>query len=515
MPIDLNVAKRRRTMTVTQRRAAAFLEVELRHISLWRGGRRVLRDLHWQLRPGERWLLQGSNGAGKTQLLKLLAGDVWPQPGPRVRRVYHLNREQFNEPWLVREHIAYLGAERQDRYEHYHWNQRVLSIVATGRQRTEIPVGPLSRALRAQLLALLRGLGLAALAQRRFLTLSYGERRLVLLARTLAWQPRLLLLDEPLNGLDASNRQRFLRVLEKLHDSPLPVVYATHRLQEAPAGITHRALLEGGGLRTMAWPVRRARAGVLRSHALGPRTSSPQRLPVHDGAPLLRLSKAALWREGRRVLRGLSLEINSGARVVVHGANGSGKSTLLGALYGEYAVASGAQLWRRGVPPGTPLYEFQRTLGRVSPELQLALPRQLSALQSVVAGLRGSFMLDAPITAGERRRALRTLCLVGAAALAQREFGHLSYGQARRVLFARALAAAPRMLLLDEPYTGLDSTTRTALRSLVDSAALRKLAIVMATHHRDDWPAEVTQELELADGVVRYCGRVRRAAQRS
>jgi len=518
MPIDRNVAKRRRVTTARTRdaaafsKAAAFLEVELKHVSLWRGGRRVLREVSWRLRPGERWLLQGANGAGKTQLLKLIAGDVWPQPGRNVRRVYRLNAEEFSEPWLVREHIAYLGAERQDRYEHYHWNHRVLSVIATGRQRTEIPLAPPSRALRAQLLALLRSLGLFAFARRRFLTLSYGERRLVLLARALAWQPRLLLLDEPLNGLDARNRQRFLRILQRVQATPLPIVYATHRLEEAPAGITHRALLQEGRLRELPWPLPKARLRVQRSQPSGPRRMTATRRAT---PALLQLRAATLWREGRRVLRGLSLEISSGERIVVHGANGSGKSTLLGALHGEIPVAAGGQLCRLGAPPGTPLYEFQRTLGRVSPELQLALPRQQSALQTVVAGLRGSFGLDEAITAAERRRAARALRRVGAAALARREFGSLSYGQARRVLFARALAHGPRILLLDEPYTGLDAATRAALRALIDSPALRKLAIVMATHHRDDWPRATTQEIELAGGVVRYGGRARTAPQRS
>ena len=521
MPIYRTVAKCRRIVTGRQRDAAAFLEVELRHVSLQRGGRRVLRDLHWQLRPGERWLLQGSNGAGKTQLLKILAGDVWPQPGGKVQRIYTLNHEQFDEPWLVREQIAYLGAERQDRYQHYHWNQRVLRVVASGRQRTDIPLAPLSRATRAQMLTLLRKLGLSTLAQRRFLTLSYGERRLVLLARALAWQPRLLLLDEPLNGLDAGNRQRFLKVLQRLHASPLPMVYATHRVEEAPAGITHRALLVGGRLRMAPWPLPRPRVRGGRAGAAVRGAPPPKSLSRRDGAgqqsavELLRLRNATLWREGRAVLRGLTLALRSGTRVVVHGANGSGKSTLLGALYGEYPVAAGAQLWRRGVSPGTPLHEFQRTVGRVSPELQLALPRELSALQTVVAGLRGSFALAEPVSALERRRALQALRRVGGAGLARREFGSLSYGQARRVLFARALVGSPRLLLLDEPYTGLDQTTRAALRTLVGGESMRELAIVMATHHRDDWPQAPTQELELGGGVVRYCGRVRRAARRS
>ena len=61
-------------------RSERYLTVDLSHIDLVRGGRRVLRDVHWRIRPGQRWVLQGANGAGKTQLLKLIAGDVWPQP---------------------------------------------------------------------------------------------------------------------------------------------------------------------------------------------------------------------------------------------------------------------------------------------------------------------------------------------------------------------------------------------------------------------------------------------------
>ena len=505
MPIDLNVARRRRNVMTASRAAARYLEVELRHIALQRDGRQVLRDVQWHIRPGERWLLRGANGAGKTQLLKLLAGDVWPQPAPGAQRLYTRDGEEYNEPWLVREEIAYLGAERQDRYEHYHWNHRAVTVVGTGLQHSDIPREPLTRAARTQAQALLRSVGLGALAARRFLTLSYGERRLVLLARALAWRPRLLLLDEPLNGLDATHRQRFLRVLHGLRHSQLPVVYATHRLEEVPAGMSHVAQLAGGRLRTGVWRPKRRRSIV------APRATAHARVTT-AASRLLRMRDASVWRDGRAVLRGVSLELARGERVVVHGANGSGKSTLLGTLYGEHAVANGGELWRRGVPPGMPLHAFQRRVGRVSPELQLALPRQLTAAETVVAGLRGSFGLDAPVTGAEQRRARQALRRVGAVALAARAFGTLSYGQARRVLFARALAGAPWLLLLDEPYTGLDSATRSALRALLHSSSLARLAIVMATHHADDWPPGVTQQLELAGGVVRYRGRARRAA---
>ena len=89
-----------------------YLSVELAHVDLRRGGRRVLRDLNWRIRPGQRWVLQGANGAGKTQLLKLIAGDVWPQPRTEARRTYCWRGERSFEPMGVKEGIAYLGAER-------------------------------------------------------------------------------------------------------------------------------------------------------------------------------------------------------------------------------------------------------------------------------------------------------------------------------------------------------------------------------------------------------------------
>jgi molybdate transport system ATP-binding protein len=487
--------------------ASPYLGVALTHIDLQRGGRSVLADLAWRIRPGERWVLLGSNGAGKSQLLKLLAGDVWPQPGPRASRRYRLRGEWHTQPRDVREEIAYLGAERQDRYRHYGWNYRALTIVGTGLQRGDIPMAPLGLAERTRCLALLARVGVAPLAQRRFLTLSYGEQRLVLLARALAWRPKLLLLDEPLNGLDPLNRSRVMRALAPLAHGRLPWVYATHRLEEVPAGATHLARLVAGRLRRSRWP------GV-RPAALG---SALRAAPSLEARPelLIRLRRAAVWRAGRRALRALSWQLHAGDCWVVHGANGSGKSTFLGALYGEHAAIAAGRIWRAGHPPGEPLAGFQQRVGRVSPELQAALPRAASALDTVVAGLRGAHALDAPARETERLRARRALRLCGAAALAGRAYGALSYGQARRVLFARALVLEPDILLLDEPCTGLDGRTRASLLALLDSARLRTTTLIMATHHRDEWLARSSHELELRDGAVLYAGPLRSHVDRA
>jgi molybdate transport system ATP-binding protein len=493
-----------REMKRMSARDGRYLDVDLSHVDLVRGGQRVLRDLSWHIRPGQHWVLHGANGAGKTQLLKLIAGDVWPSPRAETRRRCRWRGELFTEPYEVKEEIAYLGAERQDRYPHYDWNFQVRTVVGTGLQRTDTPVRSLGATERSQVARLLRRLGILKLAARRFLTLSQGEQRLTLLARALAWRPALLLLDEPLNGLDAPHRARFLAALNTLSRSRLPWVYAGHRLEEVPRGVTHWARLKDGRVRSSPWR-RRAPRAPLRA----PAPPLASRARAQRSPSLLELHNASVWRAGRVVLRGVNARVRRAECWVVHGPNGSGKSTLLATLYGEHAVAQQGSVRRHHHSSGTPLFDFQRRVGRVSPELQAALPRRQTVLESIAAGMRGAHHLDGELTGSERRAALRALGEVGARRLASRPFGQLSYGQARRALFARALARAPDIVLLDEPYTGLDAATRQRLRALVERWISRGRTIVIASHHRDDWPRGATHEIELESGRARYSGPLR------
>ena len=87
--------------------------------------------------------------------------------------------------------------------------------------------------------------------------------------------------------------------------------------------------------------------------------------------------------------------------------------------------------------------------------------------------------------------------------------GSLSKGNRQKLAIAQAFLGPVEILVLDEPYTGLDAPTRARLRSLVEQAANAGVTVLIATHHRDDWPAAVTRELELSHGRVLYDGPVR------
>jgi molybdate transport system ATP-binding protein len=483
------------------RAATHYLSVTLRRIDLDRGGNAVLRDVEWSIRPGQRWLLVGGNGAGKTQLMKLVAGAVWPTPTGRELRRYRLRGDTHDTPAGVLEEIAYVGAERQDRYEHYEWNFRAHDVVGTGIQRTDIPMRELSAAERRRVARIFERLDIGELADRRFLTLSYGERRLVLIARALAWAPKLLLLDEVANGLDARNHARLLRWLSDTGKAMMPWIFATHRAPDVPDSMTHLLELERGRVRRRgAMSAGRARE-ILRQDSrefLAP--TSRRRTPGTRRRVLVELENAHVHVDDAHILHGVDLKVARGDCWVIHGPNGSGKSTLLRTIYGDHGVAAGGRITRAGVLPGVPLENFKLRTAYVAPHLQTWHAPRMPVMEVVASGRYASIGLNAALTAADRKHAQAALRRFGLLAMRKRTMAELSYGQARRVLFARAWTRAPELALLDEPFAGLDRATRADLARRLNAWLAEGGSCVIATHHREEWPAHTTHVLEMADG---------------
>jgi molybdate transport system ATP-binding protein len=479
----------------------------LRRIDLDRGGRRVLRGIHWRIRPGERWGLLGHNGAGKTQLLKLIAGDVWPKPTPHGRRAYVLGRERHAEPLLIKERIAYVGAERQDKYARYGWNPTVSELVTTGLFRTDLLLDSPTARQRAHVGRVLRKFGLERFATRRFLTLSYGERRLALIARAMAARPSLLLLDEVFNGLDRERRAALMAVLETSRRSTRPWVLAAHRLQDLPDSLTHVLVLDKGRVRYAGRRSRKVLARVFKEPT-GKRGVRPPAVPRagqqrRNGSPLVSIRNADVYADGHRVLQQVTWEIRPGEHWAVLGRNGAGKSSLIRLVYGDLAPAAGGALERRGFPHGTHIEDFKKTVGFLSPELQSDYARDdVSVEDIVISGRHASIGLNEPPSRADRsaaRRWLRTFGLTGLASLRPRE---LSYGQLRRVLLARAMVNSPRLLLLDEPCAGLDAGTRREVLARVEQLTHAGVQLVMATHHEADLIPSINRVLHLRHGKV-------------
>jgi molybdate transport system ATP-binding protein len=484
------------------------LAVSLHSLGVRRGDKWILREITWELEPGERWALVGENGAGKTQLLKVLSGDVWPTPlrsraatdasrTDLASRSYRIGREPVDLK-DAKQHLAYVGGEQQDKYARYGWNLSVRDVIATGLRRTDLLLAPLARAEAVRVSKMLRACGLKAVAARKFLSLSYGEKRLVLLARALVQDPDWLLLDEFYNGLDAGYRRRVDRLLGAARRRGQSWIAAAHRAVDVPRGTRFLMELREGRIRTIK-RLQHVDHERLKAHAgeRNGRRRAQRGVAARSGALILKLSHVDLHVEYRSVLRDVNWQLRRGEHWSISGANGSGKSSFLKLLYGDLSPALGGRIQRMGFPEGSPISEWKRHVGFVSPELQSTYLVDVGILELVASGRHSSIgLVDAPMPA-DIKAARVWLEFFELLSFEKRRPRELSYGQLRRALIARAMAADPQILLLDEPLTGLDPRQRAQMKRLLQRLMRRHVTVVAAVHHTEDLPKGMTHGLHL------------------
>jgi iron complex transport system ATP-binding protein len=219
--------------------------VALDRVTVTRGGVDLVHDVSWRVELDERWVVLGPNGAGKTTLLNLAAGRLHPTRGQVHVLGDRLGRVDVSE---LRTRVGLSTVALHDRIPP---DETVHDVVVTaawgvvGRFREAYD--PMD-ATRAQ--ALLDQMGVATLAQRRYGTLSEGERKRVQIARALMTDPEVLLLDEPAAGLDLGGREDLVRRLAELAADPdaPTLVLVTHHVEEIPPGFGHALLLREGSV---------------------------------------------------------------------------------------------------------------------------------------------------------------------------------------------------------------------------------------------------------------------------
>jgi ABC-type molybdenum transport system ATPase subunit/photorepair protein PhrA len=212
---------------------------------------------------------------------------------------------------------------------------------------------------------------------------------------------------------------------------------------------------------------------------------------------LVKLSNVDLYVDYRPVLRAVDWQLRAGEQWAVLGANGAGKSSFLKLLYGDLSPALGGRIERDGLPRGAPIAQWKRQVGYVSPELQSDYAIDVPLVELVASGRHASIGLVATLSTPDRRRARHWLRFFDLLPLADQRPRELSYGQMRRALFARALAADPRVLLLDEPLTGLDPEQRALMKRFLQRLMALGVSLVMAVHHTEDLPPGITGILRL------------------
>jgi iron complex transport system ATP-binding protein len=217
--------------------------LEMVDVSLVRDGTTILHPLSWRVSPGERWVVLGANGSGKTSLIRIASLYLHPSTG--IVRVLGETLGHTDVRLLRRR----IGLASSSLREQLRQDLTARDVVMTQKNAALEPWWhQYTDADRARAESLLESIGLHGFADRTIATLSSGEQQRVLLARSLMAEPGLVLLDEPTAGLDLGGREELVGSLAAMADSPEtpPVVLVTHHVDEIPPGFTHLLGLRAG-----------------------------------------------------------------------------------------------------------------------------------------------------------------------------------------------------------------------------------------------------------------------------
>lgn len=458
----------------------------LTDFELVRDGRSLVRGERWELRPGERVLLTGPSGSGKSSLLLALAG-LAPEHAPGLelrggRAGLPTTGVVFQNPY------AQLACPSVD-------DELAFALENAGWGLS---------AMRARVAELKARFGLGALGDRAPWTLSGGEAQRVALASALAARPKLMLLDEPLGYLDGEAAAGLVDLAMKAgreaawvvvdHDPAAWADWADTRYRLAPDGSLTKEPLPASARRGA--PASAAPADPMRA----PSDPKPGEPAWVAGAPLSGPSAAATpileirglsagYGRGPDVLADFSLGLGPGETVAVVGPSGSGKSTVFRCLTGQLKARSGS--FKVDGAPYTPNKRRPSPFAWVPqvPEHYFVYDSARAEWENGAASGAGASGAGSPRGAGSGVPAadhaapgLLAARAFGLEALAERHPFTLSEGEKRRLNLASALAMKRRILLLDEPQFGLDAASQDALEQALARLRAEGVSMLIISH---------------------------------
>ena len=424
-----------------------------------------------EVRPGKSLGIVGRNGSGKTTLASKLAEE--------------------NGATLVSFELENELLEREIRED----DSEFLNRIDFGRSVRELieEVCPDEGKVRE----ITDKLGLSQILEQGFLTLSTGERRRLMLARALVQNSKLLVLDEPFDGLDQNFRQPLRDLLEGRD-----LVLVVNRLGDLEGLVDDVCCIEDGAVILSGSPEK-----VFKNEAF------QQLMGLNDGelvlpkggsispssGALVSMKQVTVVHGGREIISDFDWSVERGQNWKISGPNGCGKSTLVNLVTGDHPQCYSNDVTvmglRRGL--GESIWDVKRHVGIISPSLHQQHRVSFSALQIVASGFFDSVGIYQDVSPEHWRMAGEWLELVGMTPWADRPFRSLSYGQQRLLLVARALVKRPPLLVLDEPCQGLDPMNRSLVLSVIDRIASTNLTqILYITHEPEDRLECITHELK-------------------
>ena len=462
---------------------------------------RLAQPVSLDFLAGEHIAIVGPNGSGKSLLVDMLTGKYPLREGELA---YDFSPSTTKTVYDNIKYIAFrdtYGSVDANYYYQQRWNTHDQEDTPEVRDL----LGEVKNdVLTQQLFELFR---IEPMLDKKIILLSSGELRKFQLAKTLLTAPRILIMDNPFIGLDASTRELLFNLLNGLaHMDSLQIILILSMMDDIPSFITHVVPVDN-----MIVGEKMEREMYMQAFHMqdfvAPMENLQQRildLPYgntsYTSEGVIKLNKVSIRYDDRTILKELDWTILRGEKWALSGENGAGKSTLLSLVCADnpQSYACDISLFGRKRGTGESIWEIKKHIGYVSPEMHRAYLKNLPAIEIVASGLHDSIGLYKRPREEQMAVCEWWMDIFGISALRDKPFLQLSSGEQRLALLARAFVKDPELLILDEPLHGLDTYNRRRVKKIIEAFCYRRdKTMIMVTHYENELPGTITNHLYL------------------
>ncbi|KAI7847201.1 P-loop containing nucleoside triphosphate hydrolase protein [Circinella umbellata] len=465
----------------------------------------ALKNLTLNINNDQRLVIVGSVGAGRSTLAETIAGQhqvkplsaaKWPvvnspYPSEQIRLVsFKENSGTF----------SYSGHYYQERFNFSDPDNDV--TLAHYLEKDKVDPEALDKVIEK--------LDIKHLMSLSFVKLSNGQTRRARIARALLQKPAMLILDEPLMGLDVQHRSR---LLETLGDLDTPVVLVLRPQDEFPIWATDVVALKNMEIEWQGKPkeylekrnqLKQQEEQEREAYRQQQEEQMIKKQQQDNNTPsVVELKNVNVIYSGTKILDNISWTVGQGERWALLGENGSGKTTLLSFLTGDHPQAYANELYlfgrRRGT--GESIWEIKQKVGLVSPEIHLYFNQALTGLEAAGTGFF-DVVVPRPISEEQIKIVGQLFKDFSMESFMDRKLRDMSSGEQRMVLLIRSLVKMPELIIWDEPFQGLDDKMIKNINTWLEEHMRPNQSLIMVTHHEDEIPRSVVNRFKLGPGGV-------------
>tara|TARA_B100000700_G_C15053142_1_gene861394 strand:+ start:2353 stop:3891 length:1539 start_codon:yes stop_codon:yes gene_type:complete len=473
--------------------------ISLNNVSNHIWNKQILKDITWSTEFGQSWAIIGPNGAGKSILMKVILGQL-PYFGTIKRHKKISSFEKIGNISFEQQKLIAVQAIKRDWYEDFSGKEEKF---LTGSEFID-PEALNPRKLKK----IAKQLNILAILDKSISKFSNGEVRKILIAKALLADPKLLILDEPFDGLDVSSSKWLKKTITQLIKSGLTLWLVSHRFDEIVPEITHILCLKSGEVfakgtrskiltsKTMKILFRKKNLELFNYIDLLDTNVNDKKIFKTKSTidaqitskynSIIEMVNVNIRYGNKIVLKDFNWKVKKGENWKIIGPNGAGKSTLISLIYGENLKVYSNEIYLFGMRRGSgeSIWDIKNKIGIVSPEIHVIYREPISTIKVVLSGFFDSIGYYKKSSKEQIVKASKWLELLEISNLSKKNFTTLSFGQQRLVLIARAMVKSPSLLILDEPCQGLDFTYRDYILEVIDKIAqTSRTQVLYITHH--------------------------------